>query len=135
MTLDLSAIIRDGVATADTITKSMQATVIHHAYTGQDRSGTPSYAAPVSYKAIVEYRQESRKTDEGTEQLSRAYVAFIQPVAANGAAGRVEPIDERDLITLPDMTTGPILEVRGLTDDDTNRPYFSEVWLGRVMKV
>lgn len=133
--MDLSALVRDGVAMANDLTSSLQATVIVHAYTGQDRSGTPSYAAPQSYKAIVEYRQEARKTDQGTEQISRAYVAFLQPVTPNGTAGRVEPIDERDLITLPDMSTGPILEVRGLVDRSTNRPYFSEVWLGRVMKV
>jgi hypothetical protein len=135
MALNIPALIQQALTLADNETKSAQVTVMHHPWVGQSVSGTPSYAAPGSYKAILEYRQEMRKTDEGTEQVARAHLTFLQPVTPNGTAGRNEPIDERDLITLPDLSTGPILETRGLADPTTSRPYYNEVALGRVMKV
>ncbi len=41
------------------------------------------------------------------------------------------PIDARDVIILPDGTTGPIVHITGPpSDPKTGRPYFAEVWLG-----
>ena len=59
-----------------------------------------------------------------------AYVAFLEPIPPLGVADRVEPLDERDEITLPDGTQPKIVEISGFVDAGTGNPYFHEVWLG-----
>lgn len=123
--------VRDAVSTADDETKDLQATVQHEAWTGADQYGTPTFAAAVARRAIVDQQQHEHRTATGELVATQAYVAFIEPITPNGAAGRVEPIDPNDRITLPDGTTGPIVDVSGFVDAGTGRPLFSEVWLGR----
>jgi len=129
-------VIRAGVATANGITKSLHAPVIHRAWTGQDPYGESTYAPPSvgadgqTLRGLVEIKQTSRTMPNGQMSQSKAYVMFIEPVPVNGAPGRTEPIDTRDYIELPNGMTGPILDVEGLVDADTHEPYFTEVWLG-----
>lgn len=123
-------IIRTGVALADSLTGSLQGTCVHEAWTGQDISGAKTYAAPVNRQALVERKQRRMISSTGQEILSVAKIDFLRPIAPNGAAGRVEPVDSRDRITLPDGTTGPIVNVEALLDPDTDRGYFTTVYLG-----
>ncbi len=61
--------------------------------------------------------------------VSRASVLFLDIAAlvtATGGAG----IDDNDIITLPDGTTGPILNLAGFTDAGTGHPVATEVFLG-----
>lgn len=127
--MGLDSIIRSGVKTIDRVTKSLQPTVTHRAWTGADVYGSPHYAGAVAREAIVEQKQELRKTSSGQLVLTKASVMFIYPIPPNGAAGRVEPVDPRDIITLADGTTGTIVDVSGFVDRVTKHPFFSEVWL------
>lgn len=128
--MGLADVVRSGVALADTVTTDLQAAVTHKAWTGRDVDRKPTYAAGVSRLAIVERRQRLIRTATGEQILSRHRIAFLRPIAANGAATRREPIDPRDVLTLPDGDTGPILEVTGVVDPSTGAPYYAEVWLG-----
>jgi hypothetical protein len=129
-------LVRKGVAMANVITKSLHVPVVHRAWIGQDPWGNPIYAPPsVSadgglLKAVVELKQTLRTLDNGMSATTKAYISFIEPVPANGTAGRVDPIDPRDYIMLPGGVSGPILDIEGVLDPDTGRPYMSEVWLG-----
>lgn len=120
------------------ITRPLHVPIIHRAWIGQDPYGTPIYAAPSvgvdggTLRGIVENKQRLRQLSNGRVILTKAYIAILEPIAPNGAAGRTEPIDTRDYIELPDGTTGPIADVNGVVDPDTNFPYFSEIWLGSL---
>lgn len=128
--MGLDALIRSGVALAKKVTASLQVTVTHEAWTGSDGYGLATYAYPRKRLALVERKQANIRTAGGETVLSRCMVLFLEPIKANGADGRTEPIDTRDRIILPDETTGPILAVNGMIDPTTDRPYYGEVWLG-----
>lgn len=131
MALALDNIIRNAVSVADDITKSLQPGISHSAWTGQDVHGTPTYATPVNIDCIVEYKiRDKLQSSTGRVIQSQALVTIIGPVVANGAAGRLEPIDPRDKIVLPNGQTGPIIDIEGIVDPDTNRPYMFQVWIG-----
>ena len=62
--------------------------------------------------------------------MSKTKLTFVRPIPDEGTAGRREPIDPRDKITLPDGTAGPIINTGGLVSGGTGKPYMLEVWLG-----
>jgi hypothetical protein len=128
---DYAKILRDGVKMIKAQTASLQPAVSLKQYTGQDVYGKPIYASAQSYNVILVQAPNIRKTTSGQVVAVSAYAAFLEPVKPNGAAGRTEPIDTRDLITLPDGTTGPIVDVKGFIDAGTGAPMFSEVWIGQ----
>lgn len=122
-------IVRSGVALADTLTQDLQATVQHHAWVGNDGYGADTYAAPVARLALVEWKQRPAIGAGGKELLTKAVLTFLRPVAAQGTAGRVEPIDPRDRFFLPDGTTGVTVLIEGMLDKATGKPYFTQVGL------
>lgn len=74
-----------------------------------------------------------------TSFAAESGTAAFQPFAFEGDAfesvvagiSREYPIDPRDVIILPDGTTGPIVNITGPpVDPGTNYVYFHEVWLG-----
>lgn len=125
----LADVVRAGVAAAHTITQSLQADVSLARYTGQDAFGAVTYAAAADYPALVEYKVRLHETASGKLVQTRAKVTFLTVIPPNGAANRTEPIDSRDRIVLPDGTTGPIVDVEGLVNPDTERPYLVECWI------
>ena len=128
--MGLDDLVRMGVAIADAQTKSLQANVIHAAWTGSGTFGEPTYASAVVRPAIVEYKQRLRRTSGGQEVMQQASVMFVGPIPNNGAAERREPVDPRDQIFLPNGYTGPILSVEGVIDPSTSSLYTVEVILG-----
>ena len=130
--MGLDSILRNAIATANSVTSSLQSTILHEAWIGQDGYGKPTYATGVQRQAIVEMRQRRRPLPDGRELIQEAHITFVQPIAANGASERREPIDPRDRITLPSGLTGPIHDVRGVVDPGTNQPYLLEVVLGEL---
>ena len=128
--MSLADLVRSGVAIAKSVTSDLQADVTLEAWTGSTASGGSTFATAVTLPAIVEMKQRLKKLATGDVVMSRAVVTFLEPVTANGATGRREPIDPRDRITLPDDTTGPILDVEGMVDAETDAPYMSSVFLG-----
>lgn len=130
--MGLADIIRSGVATAHKVTLDLQATVTHEAWTGQDDTGKPTYASAETRTAVVDRKQRLRRSVGGQEMVSRHVLTFLAPIAANGAADRQEPIDPRDRFTLPDGSTGPIIDIASTVDAEsgTGEGYLYEVYLG-----
>jgi hypothetical protein len=129
--LSLLTIIRSGVKVIDKVTRSLQANVTHQAWLGADEYGAPTYGSAVVRRALVDQQQHEHRTKSGELVATQAAVTFLDPIMPNGAPGRTEPIDANDLITLPDGTTGPIVDIAGFVDAGTNMPILSEVWIGK----
>jgi hypothetical protein len=118
--MPLDSILRRGVAIANRVTNRLQDVIQHSAQSGQDIYGNDTWADPVSIPAVIELKQQLHRTESGETVLAQAKITILQPVA----------IDAKDRIALPDGTTGPIVDVAGVLDPTTNRPYATEVWLG-----
>lgn len=121
--MGFDTIVRSGVALANSLTASLQVTVTHEAWTGNNVHGKHTYAAPISRLAIVEHKQLLRRTRDATVTMVEPSVLILEPVDDNGATGRKEPIDPRDRITLPDGRILTQLLVEMVMDPETNRPY------------
>lgn len=132
----LDGVVRSVVKVAHGVTVSLQETVQHHAWVGQDGFGAPSgpaqdgYDFPVPLKAMVEQKLQLRQLGDGRLVKVKAKLTFLKVIVPNGAAGRDEPIDMRDKLVLADGTTGPILSDEGLRDPGKGRPFLIELWLG-----
>jgi hypothetical protein len=128
--VSLLTALRAGVKTADKVTKPLQSKdVILEHYLGADGFGTKNYMMPVPIKALVDWRSSQVRTRDGLLTSSRSVVTFLDvkklALATNG-----EGVGDFDRITLPDGTTGPILDLSGFIDAGTKQPFATEVMLG-----
>lgn len=131
--MGLADIIRSGIQIAQNVTAGAQVNVTHEAWTGQDEYGAPTFAAAQTLTAILDLNRKEKATLSGQLVTVVATLTILTPITDNGAAGRKEPIDPRDVIRLPDGTTGPILETpNAVVDPATNRPFFHTVLLGET---
>lgn len=122
-------ILRSGIRIANTLTKGVQSTIIHEPWIGQEVHGDDEYDLPVELLAVIE--RTNKVITQGDEQVTiAAILTFVGDIEPNGAPGRREPIDPRDRITLPDGFTGPVVDIKGVTDPGTNRGFTTEVLLG-----
>lgn len=127
--MSLLDVLRKGVAIADKVTKPLQGTVMFRRDLGNDEYGQPTLADAVPMRAIVDWKQKQLRTATGVLSVSRAVVMFLdinEMVAATAGEG----ISDTDQITLPDGTTGPILDMSGFIDAGTTHPLATEVWIG-----
>lgn len=127
--MSLLDVVRAGVKIADGVTKPLQPTVTLEVYAGSDSYGTDHYMSPASLRAVVDWKQKQVRTTSGILSVTRASVMFLD-VAALAAATANKGIDDNDKITLPDGTTGPILDMAGFIDAGTGQPIATEVFLG-----
>lgn len=117
--------------------ESMKVDVIHKAWIGQDGVGGDDFADPVTLRAIVDPTKRMRTTMSGQTVMTFATLTFVDPIddtVPNTGHTREQPIDPRDLLTLPDGGTAPIVQSGGLTDSGTLRPFVNEVILGTVVR-
>lgn len=131
--MGLGAVVRSAVAVANDITADLQDTITIEQWTANATDGYPgkSYDSSISVSAIIEQGPRPFRTREGEVIQAAAVINILQPIAANGATGRVEPIDPRDRITLPDgYADTPIMGASGLVDPSTGRPYYYQIALG-----
>ena len=128
--MGLDAVLRNGVKVINGVTKAAQTKIVLHRWSGQSYDGSPLYAAPLTLTAVVEHKTEARQSTTGQIRISRTFVIILEPLTALGAPGRSEPLEDRDMITLPNMTTGAILETYGVVDAATGLPYAHEVRMG-----
>jgi hypothetical protein len=126
---NLLGAIRSAVKVADKVTKPLQSSVSYKRSTGDDGFGNKTFAAAVSLLAIVDWRARQVRTEGGILTVSRAIVTFLD-VAALSAATAGNGIDDDDVLTLPDGTAGPILDLAGFIDPGTGNPIATEVLLG-----
>jgi hypothetical protein len=129
--MSLASIVRNAVALVNKQTLSLQETVQFIPWVGQSDEGAPAYGTPLLMTALVEKKEGTLTLANGVMINTKAHVTFIQPISPTGAAGRIEPIDNRDVIILADGTTGPIIGILGLDDPSTSYPYMMEVDLGK----
>lgn len=138
MALNLPSIISNAVKIASTATRSLQETpegigiVTHHAWVGQDSWGKPYYATPpINRRALWEPGHTSKfDTNTGAVVQVKGRLTFLDPIEPNGYEERIEPIDNRDLIVLPDGTSGPIFKPEGLYNPASGAPFLIELWIG-----
>lgn len=130
--MGLDTVIRKVVAVAHRVTAALRADVTHQRWTGTiDAYAQPTYSS-VTLSAIVERKQRLVRTFDGQERMSIGKLTFTEPLTAyaSSVTARHNPIDERDLFTLPDGIVSTVLRVDGLVDPSTEAPYMLEVWLG-----
>lgn len=105
--------------------------VTHEPWIGQDAYGDPIYGSPISRKALIqEGTTPHRRSSDGEVITTRACISFREPLEPVGAEGRHEPIDARDLITLPSGLTGPLVSNEGsIVNPSTGAPTVNTVWM------
>ena len=90
------------------------------------------YGAGKTLQAIVElitmFPRPALAT--GKHVTPRARLTLLSLPKANGADGRIEPIDARDRFTLPNGLVAQVLTIDGVMDPDTDAPYSVSVWVG-----
>jgi hypothetical protein len=115
--------VRGLVAVADRIAKPFQAPVMHARWIASGGSGDGTYAAAVPVPALVDWKQEQVRTPDGILTVSRAVLTFPYPIDVN----------DEDIFTLPDGSTGPILDMSGFVDAGNpivGRPFVTGVMIG-----
>lgn len=127
--MSLLDVVRSAVAVADSVTKPLQSTVSYQRRTGQDQFGSPTYAAAVDLPAIVDWKATQRRTSTGILTVSRAVITFLDAAELSAATGG-NGIDDNDVLTLPDGTTGPLLDLGGFIDPGTGIPIATEAYMG-----
>lgn len=127
--MSLLDVLRAGVKIADKVTKPVQPMVSFERYLSVDGYGTKTYASIAPLAAVVDWKQKQVRTMNGILSVSRASVLFLDVAALSKATGG-QGIDDSDRITLPDGTTGPILDMSGFIDAGTGHPLATEVFLG-----
>lgn len=132
--MGLADILRGGIAIADNATKDVQGAVTWRAWTGQNWKGEDTYADPVSIRAVIDQTRKRRYSAGGQMITVVASLTILETVPPNGTVTvppRQEPIDTRDMITLPDGTTGPIIQGPGAVyDPGAGGPFLNEIQLG-----
>lgn len=131
--MTLAKVIADVVKVVDKFTEDeeLQTRITLHRFAGQSGSGATSYHPKVlKLRAVVELKQMPQAPVDSIK--TKAYVAILEPIPPLKIAGvdRVNPVDTRDKVTLPDGTTGPIVAVQGPVSGLTGEPYITELWIG-----
>ena len=127
--MGLLDILRAGVKIADNVTQDIQAVVMLAHVQSSTSEGDITHYDPVPLHALVDWKQRHVRTMSGELSVSRAVVTFLD-VAELSVATHGEGIDDNDIITLPDGTTGPILDMGGFIDAGTAQPLATDVYLG-----
>ena len=127
--MSLLDVVRSAVSIANSVTKPLQASVQYKRYVSTSEYGVVTYAAVVTLKAIVDWKQKQVRTQLGQLAISRSVVTFIDIKALVSATSGLG-VGDQDVITLPDGTTGPILDMSGFIDAGTGHPVATEVFLG-----
>lgn len=129
--MGLDATLRAAIRTINSVTASLQVSVTHAPWTGPGTDGTGAWGTAATRAAIVDDNYRQHRLPTGETVACAAQVILLEPVTANGATGRREPIDPRDVFTLPNGHTGPVVDTpSGLLDPTTGRPYMAVVILG-----
>jgi hypothetical protein len=125
----LPDIIRSAVKTANSVTQSLQALVTYERSLGDNGYGAINYAPPIEMKALVDWKQRMVRTAAGQLTVTRATVTFLD-VNTLLQVTEYKGLNDEDKITLPDGTTGPILDMGGFVDPGTGIPYATEAMIG-----
>ena len=118
----LSDLIRSGMATADKVMDSLQATVTHRAFASRDSYGKPAYAAGVPVKCLLTLapRFLGPSVDGGSAIVADATLVIPRPIV----------LTQEDKFTLPSGESMRVLRSQALVDPD-GAAYGVTVYVGR----
>ena len=118
----LSDLIRSGMATADRLTDSLQATVQHCTWLTRDGYGKPAYAAGVPVKCLLTTapRFLGPSVDGGSAIVADATLVIPRPLV----------VTQEDKFTLPSGESMRVLRAQALCDPD-GAAYGVTVYVGR----
>lgn len=128
--MSFDALIRQGLQLADSLTGSLQDTVMYEPWQGENRFGEPVYGQAHSIKALVERDAGLKHQYVGLEFKFKHLIYILRPMPPDGSEGRNEPIDSRDRFTLSDGSTTKTAKVSGLMDPQIAAGYYHIVALG-----
>lgn len=127
-------VLRTGVQViAAGVLESFKGTVSHQAWVGADGRGGDLYATAANRRALIDLTKKVLHTTSGRYVNVFATLSFLDPIAdtsANSGFTRENPIDPRDILTLPDGSTAPIQQTGAFMDPVTSRPVFNDTILG-----
>lgn len=122
-------ILRSGVKIADQQTKSLQTTVTFEKHLGDDGYGNDTFGPKQYLPALCDWRSRQVRTMQGELTVTRMILTFLN-VEDVARVTNNEGIHEEDRITLPDGSTGPILDLSGFIDPGNCQPLATEVSIG-----
>lgn len=129
--MGLETTIANLIGVANSVTSDLQETISHYPWIGNTVEGESLFGDAVSVTALVERGRKIKLERDGrTLFKTGTKITIIGPVTANGSADREEPIDPRDRFVLADGTAGPVVNVTGLDNPTTGKPYMYEVFIG-----
>ncbi len=126
--MGFDSLFRNGVATIDKITASLQGTVQRWAWQSEDGRGrityTPARTAPGSpLQCVVDYTTKQHARADGKIINVIATLTFPRPTL----------LDSRDIIVLPNGQTAPIQSSPdSVADPTTGLGYFTKAMLGSL---
>lgn len=116
-------ILRDGVVIIDSELDSMKLDVTHAVWTGDDTKGNDSWDTPVLHRVLVSRKRRTLYTPNGTLIHVLATLQFTDAIS----------VHPKDIFTLPDGSTAPIVETGGFVDVGTDEPFATKVVLGNAV--
>ena len=125
--MGLDDVLRNAVAVAKRTTVDLRPEVLHRRWKGGNQP--PFSFSDVKLYPIVEYTTRLVRSEDGAEAVSRAKLTFLEPLKAQGADGRREPIDHRDEFILPDGSSAHFLANAGFVDPTIGTPFAHEVYV------
>ena len=121
--MGLADIVRSGIATADSLTSSLQAPVKHYRYAEAtlDDTGKVTWGAPYIRMGIIEHARAHQRNKEDREVTNDTQITFPRPFE----------IDPRDRFEMPDGNgDGPANRVSGVFDPLTGKIFMTQLWIG-----
>lgn len=112
-----------------------KADVSRQAWIGDNGSGVDEFAPADTVRCIVSRKTRTVRTSTGQLASIVATLTILDPLpptTANAGKTRVQPVDPRDIFTLPDGTTAPVVDLGGPFDPVENSTYIITVMLGNV---
>lgn len=116
---DFSALVRSMVGVADTITKSLQATVLHWPYETRDVWNAETQKGSISRQCVLENKQKYVRNASGDEVLTNAKLTFPVPIS----------IGILDNFTVPDGTVYTVQAFEGPVGND-GKAFVTTVYIG-----
>lgn len=117
--MDFSKTVRDNVKLADTLTKSLQASVVWEHFVRATGSGDET-TTKKTIKAVVVYKQRLIRTMSGELAPSSASVTILDPTVV---------VSANDHFVLPNGIRSDVLNISGPVDPATGNPFMVEVFL------
>lgn len=128
--MSLADTFKSAIASLDTVTKSVQESIIVTPWIDEDVFGKPTFGTPRVLKGVVDRNRRDQRLADGRTVAVVAVVTFLAPFANVGVPKREEPLDVRDKVQLQDGTKATILAIRGSMNPGTGERFFLQVTLG-----